>query len=47
MSYTAKGIEERKKHREKEIVDGMRDDRLDLITGWNGWEAFCGAALSQ
>lgn len=49
MSFTAKGIEEKKKktEREKEIGDGMGDDRLDLITGWNCWEGFCGAALSQ
>ena len=33
-----RGIEERKK--ETEIGDRMGDDRLDLITGWNGWEVF-------
>lgn len=38
MSCTERGIEERKK--ETEIGDRMGDDRLDLITGWNGWEVF-------
>lgn len=38
---------EKKRGREKEIGDRMGDDGLDLITGWNGWKGFCGAALSQ
>lgn len=30
----------------RKIGDGMGDDRLDLITGWNGWEGLWCAAFS-
>lgn len=44
--HVENGSDERERGREREIGDGMGDDRLDLITGWNGWEGLWYTAFS-